>query len=142
VEYGEQFKIVGNQKQLGNWDAGKGLELTWNEGDVWAATVELPVAVDIEFKVGRQRAFGAHRWWQSWQNTQRGLVLAHSMVEAVAAALTATNCGTTVRARQQLSEGPYHVGSALCKHTSLGATAARTCRWYSTSTQQQQTVLV
>lgn len=52
VGFGEQFKIVGNQKQLGNWDATKALELTWNEGDVWAATAELPVGVDIEFKVG------------------------------------------------------------------------------------------
>jgi hypothetical protein len=74
VEYGEQFKIVGNQKQLGNWDAGKGLELTWNEGDVWAATVELPVAVDVEFKVCRQRAFGSDRRWKLGQKTQHGLL--------------------------------------------------------------------
>jgi hypothetical protein len=51
VGYGEEFKIVGNQKELGNWDAGKALELKWNDGDVWAATAELPVGVDIEFKV-------------------------------------------------------------------------------------------
>jgi hypothetical protein len=53
VGYGEQFKIVGNHKELGNWDASKALELKWNEGDVWAATAELPVATDIEFKVGQ-----------------------------------------------------------------------------------------
>lgn len=51
VGYGEQFKIVGNQKELGSWDASKALELKWHEGDVWAATAELPVATDIEFKV-------------------------------------------------------------------------------------------
>lgn len=53
VEYGEQFKIVGNHKQLGNWDAGKALDLTWHEGDVWAASAELPIGVDIEFKCVR-----------------------------------------------------------------------------------------
>jgi hypothetical protein len=50
VGYGEQFKIVGNEKELGSWDASKALELKWHEGDVWAATAELPVAKDIEFK--------------------------------------------------------------------------------------------
>lgn len=43
--------MVGNQKQLGSWDVSKALELTWHDEDVWAGSVELPVGVEIEFKV-------------------------------------------------------------------------------------------
>lgn len=52
INYGESLKVVGNQKQLGEWDAGRALPLKWSEGDVWTATTELPVGVDVEFKVG------------------------------------------------------------------------------------------
>lgn len=51
IEYGQRFKIVGNQPQLGDWDVSKAIALKWHDGDLWAANVELPVGVDIEFKV-------------------------------------------------------------------------------------------
>lgn len=66
VGYGEQFKIVGNEKELGSWDASKALELKWHEGDVWAATAELPVAKDIEFKCVRVSDSGTA--WEDGNN--------------------------------------------------------------------------
>jgi hypothetical protein len=51
IEYGERFKVVGNQPALGSWDVNKAPELKWYDGDLWAGSVELPVGKDIEFKV-------------------------------------------------------------------------------------------
>lgn len=52
IEYGERFKVVGNLPQLGSWDVAKAPELSWHDGDLWAASLDLPVGVDVEFKVG------------------------------------------------------------------------------------------
>ncbi|KAF6253313.1 pyruvate phosphate dikinase [Scenedesmus sp. NREL 46B-D3] len=50
IEYGERFKVVGNQAALGSWDVSKAPELKWHDGDLWAGSVEVPVGKDIEFK--------------------------------------------------------------------------------------------
>jgi hypothetical protein len=49
--FGEYLKVVGGPPELGAWDAGAAPALTWGEGDVWTATLELP-AGEHEFKVG------------------------------------------------------------------------------------------
>lgn len=49
--FGEYLKVVGGPTELGAWDAGAAPALTWGEGDVWTATLELP-AGEHEFKVG------------------------------------------------------------------------------------------
>jgi hypothetical protein len=48
--FGEYLKVVGGPPELGAWDAGAAPALTWGEGDVWTATLELP-AGEHEFKV-------------------------------------------------------------------------------------------
>jgi len=48
--FGEYLKVVGGPAELGAWDAGAAPALTWGEGDVWTATLELP-AGEHEFKV-------------------------------------------------------------------------------------------
>jgi hypothetical protein len=45
------LQVVGGPPELGAWDAGAAPALTWGEGDVWTATLELP-AGEHEFKVG------------------------------------------------------------------------------------------
>jgi hypothetical protein len=54
VEYGERLVVVGSDTQLGAWDAGSALKLKWHEGDVWSGSADLPVGVDVEFKVWRE----------------------------------------------------------------------------------------
>jgi hypothetical protein len=46
-----RLQVVGGPPELGAWDAGAAPALTWGEGDVWTATLELP-AGEHEFKVG------------------------------------------------------------------------------------------
>jgi hypothetical protein len=52
VAYGEKVKIVGNRRELGQWNTEEALELEWNQGDVWSVVVPMPVGKPIEFKVG------------------------------------------------------------------------------------------
>lgn len=52
VAYGEKVKIVGNRRELGQWNTDEALELEWNQGDVWSVVVPMPVGKPIEFKVG------------------------------------------------------------------------------------------
>lgn len=42
-------QVVGSGEQLGEWQAQQGLQLTWGEGHVWTANVEL-VPGTYEFK--------------------------------------------------------------------------------------------
>lgn len=53
VDFGEGFKVVGNQQFLGSWEPKQGLELKWTDGHVWTQTVQVPVGVEVCFKVGR-----------------------------------------------------------------------------------------
>eukprot|EP00775_Hariotina_reticulata_P011547 gene11547-11690_t len=70
IAYGERFKIVGNQPQLGNWDAAKAPELSWHDGDLWAGSMELPVGVDIEFKaLGPKFSLDVRCTWGNTSNT-------------------------------------------------------------------------
>lgn len=38
VNFGEQLVVVGSHEALGAWDLGRGLAMTWHEGDVWQAS--------------------------------------------------------------------------------------------------------
>lgn len=51
--FGEYLKVVGGPVELGAWDAGAAPALTWGDGDVWTATLELPAGTH-EFKVGTE----------------------------------------------------------------------------------------
>ena len=50
ADFGEYLKVVGGPAELGAWDAAAAPGLTWGEGDVWTATLELP-AGEHELKV-------------------------------------------------------------------------------------------
>jgi len=52
VSFGSAIKVVGTGPDLGDWDPNKGLSLTWQEGDVWTAKVDVPVGETLKFKVG------------------------------------------------------------------------------------------
>jgi len=52
VDFGSAIKVVGTGRDLGDWDPNKGLSLTWQEGDVWTAKVDVPVGETLKFKVG------------------------------------------------------------------------------------------
>jgi len=50
VGYGQQVRVVGDRTELGDWDAKKGAPLDWSAGDLWSATLHLPVGEELEFK--------------------------------------------------------------------------------------------
>lgn len=46
---------MGNQSFLGKWDVSKGVKLQWSEGNEWSVTSQVPVGVDVSFKVSSFR---------------------------------------------------------------------------------------
>ena len=58
VAFGESIKAVGNAPAFGDWDADKGAALQWQEGDVWTATIDIPVGEPLRFKVTVFRLHG------------------------------------------------------------------------------------
>ncbi len=54
VSFGEVIKAVGNIKELGDWKADKGLVLSWQEGNRWTGTLDIPVGKPLKFKVGNR----------------------------------------------------------------------------------------
>lgn len=45
------MQLVGNVRELGQWNPAKGVDLRWGPGHVWSCEVALP-AGQVEFKVG------------------------------------------------------------------------------------------
>lgn len=62
VEWGDKLFLVGNHKVFGRWEAGNGVELRWNDGDVWTANVKLPDNASVEFKVVNVKGLGDPEW--------------------------------------------------------------------------------
>lgn len=50
VEFGQSVKVVGNHPALGSWDTDNGVELEWNDGNVWEKLVHISPGI-YEFKV-------------------------------------------------------------------------------------------
>lgn len=49
---GQTVVLVGSHPLLGSWSLEAALPLTWTEGHVWRASVELPADVlDLQYKV-------------------------------------------------------------------------------------------
>lgn len=48
--FGEQFLIVGDDPMLGSWDPLDALPMTWSEGHVWTAELDVPAEKSIQFK--------------------------------------------------------------------------------------------
>lgn len=62
VEWGDKLCLVGNHKVLGRWEADNGVELRWNDGDVWTANVKLPDNAKVEYKVVNIKGLGDPEW--------------------------------------------------------------------------------
>lgn len=63
LAFGEGLRLVGSCPELGDWDAARGAVLTWQEGDNWAAQLEVP-AGDHSFKLVITRPDGSCYWEQ------------------------------------------------------------------------------
>lgn len=49
---GQWVVLVGGHPSMGSWDVSKALRMSWNEGHVWKASVELPAdTMDLQYKV-------------------------------------------------------------------------------------------
>ena len=49
--FGEKMAVIGESEYLGNWDPSRALEMTWNEGNIWKCSVNIPNPPDhINYK--------------------------------------------------------------------------------------------
>lgn len=69
VDYGQHIVLVGSMPELGNWVLADGINLTWSEGDMWNATVELPSTSVVEYKYVVVGQGGHAHAWQSGNNS-------------------------------------------------------------------------
>ena len=69
TDYGQQMKIVGSALEFGSWAIAKSPVMKWSEGDVWSATLRLPVGNIYEYKYVVVDAHGASVvQWQKGNN--------------------------------------------------------------------------
>ena len=69
VDYGQHIVLVGSTPELGNWVLADGVNLTWSEGDMWNATLELPSTSVVEYKYVVVGQGGHAHAWQSGNNS-------------------------------------------------------------------------
>lgn len=50
VNFGQELVLVGSADALGAWELARAPHMTWNDGDVWTATIELPAGAHVEYK--------------------------------------------------------------------------------------------
>ncbi|GMI71413.1 hypothetical protein like AT5G01260 [Hibiscus trionum] len=60
--FGEHFFIVGDHPTVGLWDPESAVPLTWSEGHVWTAELDMPVGVSIQFKFILKTSTGKLLW--------------------------------------------------------------------------------
>lgn len=69
VDYGQHICLVGSMPELGSWILSDAINLTWSEGDMWNATVELPSTSVLEYKYVVVGQGGHAVAWQSGNNS-------------------------------------------------------------------------
>lgn len=69
VDYGQHIVLVGSMPELGSWILADGVSLTWSEGDLWNATLELPSTSVLEYKYVVVGQGGHAVSWQSGNNS-------------------------------------------------------------------------
>lgn len=81
VDYGQNIVLVGGHPDIGSWILADGVPLSWSDGDMWNATVDLPAGSVIEYKyvvVG----YGGHAVaWQQGNNSVLALRQSDDVVE-------------------------------------------------------------
>ena len=50
TQMGENIAVIGSIDRLGNWDTSRVLNLGWNEGNVWGASLDYKEINDFEYK--------------------------------------------------------------------------------------------
>ena len=66
---GQVLKIVGDHENLGTWEPAKGIQMTWTDGHVWSAEVELPANQTYFYKYVLQDDQGQEvTRWQEGNN--------------------------------------------------------------------------
>ncbi|KAE8697710.1 Carbohydrate-binding-like fold, putative isoform 2 [Hibiscus syriacus] len=60
--FGEHFFVVGDHPMLGSWDPEIAVPLTWSEGHVWTAELDIPVGISIRFKFILKTSTGKLLW--------------------------------------------------------------------------------
>ncbi|BFI24910.1 hypothetical protein MPTK2_1g16100 [Marchantia polymorpha subsp. ruderalis] len=48
--FGQQFNVVGDIAELGEWDPAHAVAMEWSEGHVWTAEVGIPVGLTVKWK--------------------------------------------------------------------------------------------
>lgn len=57
TKLGQDVVLVGSHPTMGSWSIDDALPLTWSDGHVWRASIELPRdCAEVEYKVRRQGA--------------------------------------------------------------------------------------
>ena len=74
--FGQEVQLLGSHDALGAWDQGRAVTLSWNQGDVWTASVELPAGGIFFYKYVVRDSEGRTVRWQDGSNSM--LVLPES----------------------------------------------------------------
>ncbi|KAJ1411321.1 Immunoglobulin-like fold [Sesbania bispinosa] len=76
--FGEQFLIVGDDPVLGSWDPSDALPMTWSDGHIWTAELDMPAGKSIQFKFilkGKEGSIiwqpGSDRIMETWETLNR-----------------------------------------------------------------------
>ncbi|WIA42683.1 hypothetical protein OEZ86_008641 [Tetradesmus obliquus] len=68
VEWGQHLLVVGSCASLGAWNVDNAVRLTWQEGNVWEASVELPAGELVEYKYVVRNSDTSVDKWQPGDN--------------------------------------------------------------------------
>ncbi|XWS55544.1 hypothetical protein CRYUN_Cryun09bG0009200 [Craigia yunnanensis] len=86
--FNEHFFIVGDHPMLGLWDPESVIPLTWSEGHVWTAELDIPVGISIQFKFIIKTSTGNIVWqpdpdriFKSWE-TENMIIVCEDWEEA------------------------------------------------------------
>lgn len=69
INYGERLVVVGSVPELGNWILSNGAPMSWTDGDMWQAEVEIPAGGIVEYKYVIVNQNGDALSWQAGNNS-------------------------------------------------------------------------
>ncbi|KAF6262639.1 hypothetical protein COO60DRAFT_601225 [Scenedesmus sp. NREL 46B-D3] len=68
VDFGQHLLVVGSCASLGAWNVDNAVRLTWQEGNVWESSVELPAGELVEYKYVIRNGDTSVDKWQPGDN--------------------------------------------------------------------------
>ncbi|XP_059626498.1 uncharacterized protein LOC132269353 [Cornus florida] len=60
--FGEHFFVVGNDPIIGSWNPSDAIPLTWSDGHIWTAKLDLPIGRSVQFKYILKQETGDIVW--------------------------------------------------------------------------------